>query len=165
MNVVAITAEVFMRSDPDLDVQIAIGTAVFTAFAIAGKSDLLTGIDTGRDRDFHLFLDGIVAFTAAVRTDLLDAFAAALTVRTYALLLNDTKRRTGLSYDTAAASAGWTRFDIRSAGGTAAVTVCTDLVNSEADHLVYTMDCIEKIDLHRHIAVFALHWTVPSGGS
>ena len=70
----------------DLDVKIAIGTAIASAFTVTLQTDLLAAADSGRNGYFDLFLDIVVALAAAMRTDLLDAFACALAIRTDALL-------------------------------------------------------------------------------
>ena len=160
VDVVALTLEDLMRRDQDLDIQVAVRSAVDAALALSADADLLAALDAGRDLDVQLDALMLIAASAALGAFAADLLTGPAALRTYALLLHDAEHRPRLRRHIAGAVASRAGVDVAGAVCAAAAAFLTLLIHIDVDGLGLAEDRIHEIDAHLHEAVISLAGTV-----
>ena len=80
MDVVSITGECRIFPDTDLDVKVAVLSAIDASFALAFDADLLAVVDAGWNIDVKVFVNAVISAATACFAWVFDDFASAMTV-------------------------------------------------------------------------------------
>ena len=91
MDIVAITGEGWVFLDADLDIKVAILSAVDASFAFAFDTDLLAVVDAGWDVDVKVFVNAVISAATARFAWVFDDFASAMAVIAWAFGLHGAK--------------------------------------------------------------------------
>ena len=91
MDVVSVTGECRIFLDADLDVKVAVLSAVDASFAFAFDADLLAVIDAGWDIDVKVFVDAVVTTASTGFAWVFDNLACTVTMFAWTFGLHGAK--------------------------------------------------------------------------
>ena len=165
VNIVSFPFEERIRRDVHFDIQVAVRSPVETPFALAADAQLLTVVDSGRNRDVDFRLRSLISLSRTGRTTVFDDLSAAAAGRTGALRFHRTENRLRSLTDGSGSFAVRAGDDVARTLRAGSAAGRTGFIEGNRHLDLFPFDGVHETDLDRNERIVSFDRTVPLSAS